>query len=72
MVKVVKGLSAGWGMCSRTTVLSSSTLTLSHYGNSIAAGSRPGDIIILNAITGSQSAVLSEHTQTVRDRKSVV
>ena len=65
MVKVIKGLSAGWGVCSRTTLLSSRTMTLSHHGNSIAVGSMPGDIIILNAITGSQSAVLSGHTREV-------
>ena len=65
MVKIVKGLPVGWGVCSRTTQLSSSSSALSHHGNSIAAGSWSGDIIILNAITGSQSAVLSEHTGVV-------
>ena len=65
MVKVVKGLSAGWGVCSRTTLLSSYMWTLSHHGNSIAVGSEPGDITIINVITGSQSAVLSEHTKEV-------
>ena len=65
MVKVVKGLSVGWGVCSRTTLLDSYTKTLSHHNNSIAVGSWNGDIIILNAITGSQSAVLSEHTEDV-------
>ena len=65
MVKVVKGLSIGWGVCSQTTLLSSRTLSLSHHGNSIAVGSQSGDIIILDAITGSQSAVLSGHTEEV-------
>jgi WD40 repeat protein len=65
VVKVVKGLSGGWGICSRTTLLGSEALTLSHHNNSIAAGSSSGDIIILNAITGSQSAVLSGHTGRV-------
>ena len=37
---------------------------LSHHNNSIAVGSG-GDIIILNAITGSQSGVLSGHTDFV-------
>jgi WD40 repeat protein len=62
MVKVVKGISDGWGKCSHATQLGGFTRTLSYHNNSIAAGSELGDIIILNAITGSQSAVLSGHT----------
>ena len=65
MVKVVKGVPAGWGLCSRTTTLGSFTWTLSHHNNSIAVGSEHGDIVILNTITGSQSAVLSGHTERV-------
>ena len=65
VVKVVKGCSARWGVCSRTTLLSSLTWTLSHHGNSVAVGSEPGDITIINVITGSQSAVLSGHTTQV-------
>jgi WD40 repeat protein len=41
------------------------TWTLSHHGNSVAVGSEPGDITIINIITGSQSAVLSGHTEEV-------
>ena len=66
MVKVVKGLQAGWGVCSRTTLLGDYPFTLSHHNNRIAVGSELGDIIILNAITGSQSGVLSGHTNVVR------
>ena len=66
IVKIVKGLPVGWGVCSRTTILSSFARTLSHHGNSIAVGSESGDIIIINVITGTQSAVLSEHTGAVR------
>ena len=65
MVKVVKGVSGGWGVCSRTTLLGSCTQSLSCHNNSIAVGSEAGDIIILNAVTGSQSAVLSGHTGVV-------
>ena len=65
MVRVVKGVPAGWGVCSRTTLLDSPTLSLSYHNNSIAVGSRPSNITILNAITGSQSAVLSGHTAEV-------
>ena len=65
-VKVVKGLPAGWGMCSRTVFLDNYTLTLSYWNNTVAVGSYFGDIIILDTITGSQIAVLSEHTMEVR------
>ena len=64
-VRVVKGLPAEWGMCSRTVFLDSFTRTLSCWDNTIAIGSRPGDIIIIDAITGSQTAVLSRHTGEV-------
>ena len=66
IVNVVKGISSGWGVCSRTSLLDSFTWTLSYYNNSIVVGSQSGDIIILNAITGSQAAVLSGHTKQVR------
>jgi WD40 repeat protein len=39
--------------------------TLSCHNNSVAVGSEAADIIILNAITGSQSAVLSGHSHQV-------
>ena len=62
MVKVVKGLPAEWGICSRTTLLGSFTRTLSYHDNSILVGSGYGDIIILDAITGTQTTLLSGHT----------
>ena len=65
-VKVVKGPSAKWGMCSRTVLLDSHTRTLSYWNKTIAIGSRPGDIIILNAVTGSQITILSGHIAEVR------
>ena len=65
-IKVVKGLPAEWGVCSRTVMLESITWDLSCHNNSIAVGSKPGDIIILNAITGSQTTVLSGHADEVR------
>ena len=64
-MKVVKGLPARWGMCSRTILLGGFTRTLSCWDNTIAVGSGHGDIIILDAITGSQTAVLSGHTGQV-------
>ena len=66
MVKVVRGLVDGWGVCFRTTQLGSYPWALSHHNNNIAAGSVSGDINILNLTTGSQSAVLSGHKKPVR------
>jgi WD40 repeat protein len=51
---------------------------LSYWNNTIAVGSRDRDIIILDAITGSQTAILSGHTDDVNcltfssDGKSLV
>jgi len=65
-VRVVMGLPAGWGMCSRTVLLNDSPWTLSYWNNTIAVGSGHRDILILDAITGSQTAVLPGHTDAVR------
>jgi len=62
VVKVVKGLLAEWGTCLRTVLLNDSPWTLSYWNNTIAVGSECGDILILDAITGSQTAVLPGHT----------
>ena len=62
MMKAVKGLLAGWGKCSRTVLLDGHTRTLSYHNNTIAIGSKHGDIIILNAIIGSQISIFSGHT----------
>jgi len=64
-VKVVKGLPAEWGMCFRSVLLDTPTRTLSCCNNTVAIGSKPGDIIILDTITGIQTAVLSGHTDWV-------
>ena len=60
-VKAVRGLLAGWGKCTRTVLLDSYTRTLSYHNNTIAIGSGHGDVIILNAIIGSQIAIFSGH-----------
>ena len=65
MVKVVKGLPTKWGVCSRTVFLDSPIYALSFQNNSIAVGSRSEDIAILDATTGSQTAILSGHTSAV-------
>ena len=65
LIKPIKGIPAEWGMCSRTTVLGSHTQTLSYHNSSIAVGSIPGDIIIFDTVTGTQTAILSGHTHNV-------
>ena len=64
-VKVVKGVPAGWGKCSRTVALDSIITCLSYRNSTIAFGFEDGDIIILDAATGSQTANFSGHTDAV-------
>jgi WD40 repeat protein len=63
--KVVRGLPAEWGTCSRTVALDSGLYALSCWRDTVAVGNQSGDIIILDAITGIQVAVLSGHTDQV-------
>ena len=65
-VKVVEGLPGDWGTCSCTVLLNDSPWTLSYWNNTIAIGSTNKDILILDTITSSQTAVLSGHTDAVR------
>ena len=60
--KVVKGAKTEWGMCSRTVLLDTFPRSLSYWRDAIAIGCADWGIIILDAITGSRMAVLSEHT----------
>ena len=62
---VVKGVKAEWGACSRTVLFDIYLRSLSYWNNVVAIGSANGDIITLNAITGSRIAVLSDHTDGV-------
>ena len=64
-VKVVQGLPAVWGICSRTFLLGTKGYQISCCNNIVAIGSAHKDIIILDAITGSQTAILSGHTDEV-------
>jgi len=52
-------------MCSRTVSLDHTPLALSYWKNTIAVGLEHRDIIIFNAITGSQTAVFSGHSDQV-------
>jgi len=75
---VVKRSEAGWGTCSRTVSFGCCIWALSYWNNTIAVGSQNSDIIILDAITGSQKAILSGHIDEVNcltfssDGKSLV
>ena len=64
-VRVVKGLPAGWGICSRTVSLGTYVYEISCWNNTVAIGSAHKAITILDAITGSQTATLSGHTNRV-------
>ena len=60
-VRVVKGVSAEWGACSRTVSLDGHILALLYWNNTVAVGCE-NSIIILDATTGSRVAALSGHT----------
>jgi len=54
---------AKWGTCIRTILFGDDhTSTLAYCNNTIATGFTMQDIIIFDALTGSQTAVLSGHT----------
>ena len=62
---MVKGIPAGWGMCSHTTTLNSNPWALVCWKDIIAVGLQSGYIILLNGIIGSQRASLSGHISGV-------
>ena len=64
-VKVVKGIPDEWGVCYRTVSLGTEILEISCWNNTVAIGSGHRNIIIVDAITGSQIAILSGHTDEV-------
>ena len=64
-VRVVKGLPAAWGICSHTVSLGATVRGISHWNNTIAVGLDHRDIIVLDVITGSQTATLPGHTDEV-------
>ena len=65
-VKVIKGLPDEWGTCYRTIMLDSPPPVLTCWKNTIAVGMPSGKIITLDGITGSHTAILSDHTNGVR------
>ena len=64
-VKVVKGLQARWGTCSRTVLPDSTPYSLACWKNLIAAGLKFGNIITLDATTGICTSTLAGHTGSV-------
>jgi WD40 repeat protein len=64
-VKVVKGLRTEWGSCSRTVSLDYLPESLACCEDFIAVGLQSNEIIILDAITGIRTSVLSGHTDWV-------
>ena len=65
-VKVVKGAPAEWGACSRTISPDSVPMSLAYQKGTFAVGLQSCKIAVLDAITGSQVAVLPGHTGYVR------
>ena len=65
-VKVVTGTPLGHGKCSRTVSLGYNPLFMSCWNNTIAICQESEDIIILDAVTGNQTAFYSGHTDSVR------
>ena len=64
-VRIVRGLPVDWGTCSRTVALDNHIVAISSWINTIAVSMYPGHIIILNAVTGSQTGIFSEHDDLV-------
>ena len=65
VVKVVRGLPVRWGACFRTVSFHHTPLALACWKEIIAVGLRSGNIIILNAVTGTHTTVFSGHTGDV-------
>jgi len=63
---VVKGALTEWGVCSRTIPFTSNPLSLTYQKGAFAVGLESGGILVLDAITGSQVALLPGHTDSVR------
>ena len=62
---MIKGLPAGWGMCSRTVELYNNPLALAHWKDTVAIGLKSGGVITLDGITGIQTGILSGHISWV-------
>ena len=64
-VRVIKGLQAEWGTCSRIVSPNYVPLALTCWKDIVAVGLQGGDIIILDVFTGICKSVHSKHTSNV-------
>ena len=64
-VRVVRGRPEEWGTTSRVVPLEHCPEALVYLKDIVVVGLRSGDIVILDAITGSHKSVLSGHTDSV-------
>ena len=64
-VKVVKGSPDKWGTCSRVVSLDHSPEVLACHKDIVTVGLSSGDIIVLDAFTGTRRSVFSGHTDGV-------
>jgi WD40 repeat protein len=64
-VKVVKGLSDGWGSCSRTVAVDGCPWAIACWKDTLAVGLQSPDIITFDVITGSEAALLLGHDDWV-------
>ena len=65
-VKVIKGLPAGWGTCSRTVSLGSMARAHTSWNDIVAVSLYSRDIVTVDAITGVHLSILSGHTEDMR------
>ena len=70
-LKVIKGLPAGWGTCSRTVAFKGAVEAFTYWKDTIAVGMRSGNIVTLDGVTGIQTATLSGHTGLVKTLSSL-
>ena len=64
-VKVIKGCPEKWGTCTREVPFPHHPEVLAHQKYAVAVGLSSGDIIILDAVTGSRRSVLYGHNGSV-------
>ena len=64
-VKVLVGLPGQWDTCSRTIHFGGKINAFAHRGNIIAIG-LASNVVLLDAITGRRTSVLSGHKRTIR------
>ena len=60
---MVMGLAEKWDICSRTVSVGEYPSAFAHWGNIVAVGLGPS-VVLIDAITGSRTSVLSGHTDT--------